>query len=665
MIKYLEDKHELTILFNDQIIIKHHRQKPAIYLGRGEESIECYRGNYVIEDRIDERIGLKHYELKDDKILFKHEETVLEMSFSEHKERLHIAIKSNDDSNRFWIRFHATPDEKVYGGGEQYSHFNLRGRRFPLWTSEAGVGRSEKSLTKYYADLYDRAGGSYYTTYYPEPTFVSTRKYWLHVDSYAYGELNFRHTHYHELHFWEVPKEIIISYQKSYLDIVENLTDYTGRAHQLPDFLTDGIILGLQGGTEKVLDYLRLAEESDIKVSGLWCQDWAGYRYTTFGKRLYWNWILNDTHYPRLKEAIVELDKKGVAFLTYICPFLLEDESLFTEAKQNDYLALNKEGAIYRVDFGEFYCGIVDLTNPKAFDWYKNIIKTNIIDMGIKGWMADFGEYLPSDCVLSNGVDARIMHNQWPVLWAKCNYEAVKEAHKLGDVFYFMRAGAHGSQHYATSLWAGDQSVNWEPDDGIPSVIPAALSAGIIGNAFTHSDIGGYTSLYGNVRSQELFQRWLEMNVFTTFMRTHEGNRPDNNFQFHQNPETLKLMSRMIAVRQDLKPYIKHLIDEGANKGYPVQRPLFMHYEQDDRTYDIQYQYLFGADMLVAPVIEKGKIKQEVYLPDDEWIHLWTGKPYKGGTTIELECPFGYPPVLYRKHSNFRKLFESLTKRHR
>jgi len=200
MIKYLEDKHELTILFNDQIIIKHHRHSPAIYLGRGEENIECYRGNYLIEDRIDERIGLKHYVIKDDKILFKHEETVLEMSFSEHKERLHIAIKSNDDSNRFWIRFHATPDEKVYGGGEQYSHFNLRHRRFPLWTSEAGVGRSEKSLTKYYADLHDRAGGSYYTTYYPEPTFVSTRKYWLHVDSYAYGELNFRHSDYQPPH---------------------------------------------------------------------------------------------------------------------------------------------------------------------------------------------------------------------------------------------------------------------------------------------------------------------------------------------------------------------------------------------------------------------------------------------------------------------------------
>lgn len=325
------------------------------------------------------------------------------------------------------------------------------------------------------------------------------------------------------------------------------------------------------------------------------------------------------------------------------------------------YLALNKNSGVYRVDFGEFYCGIVDLTNPEAFNWYKNKIKTNIIDLGIKGWMADFGEYLPVDCILHNGKDAKVMHNEWPVLWAKCNYEAVEESNKLGEIFFFMRAGAHGSQHYATSLWTGDQSVNWELHDGIPSVIPASLSTGILGNPFTHSDIGGYTSLHGNIRTKELFERWLEMNVFTSYMRTHEGNRPDENFQFYQSEETLKLMARMTSIRVDLKPYIKELIKEGSELGYPVQRPIFMHYEEDEVLYDLQYEYLFGSDILVKPVLEADKTFQKVYLPDDTWIHMWTGREFTGKQIVKVECPVGYPPVFYRKESNYKNIFNLIT----
>ena len=91
----------------------------------------------------------------------------------------------------------------------------------------------------------------------------------------------------------------------------------------------------------------------------------------------------------------------------------------------------------------------------------------------LDGWMADFGEYLPTDCVLSNGVSAEVMHNAWPAIWAKVNYEAVKEAGKLGEVVYFMRAGFTGNQKYCTLLWGGDQCVDFSRHDGIGTVIPA------------------------------------------------------------------------------------------------------------------------------------------------------------------------------------------------
>lgn len=660
MIEFKTEDQHLNIYYNHELIMSHSKQRPVFYLGYGTENIECYRGNFEVDDYIEQRIGLDQFKIQKDKVTFYHHDHYLEVMFQELNDRLHFSFKSSNGFNRFWMRIHATEEEKVYGCGEQASYFNLRSRNFPLWTSEPGVGRDKHSLTTFYADLHDRAGGDYYNTYYPEPTFVSTRKYWLHVDSYAYADFNFKHKSFHELFFWEVPEQCIMSFENSYLNIIEDLTSYTGRPPELPEFVLDGMVLGVQGGTSKVIDYLEQAEDEGVKVSGLWCQDWAGVKETSFGKRLFWNWVLNETQYPKLKEAITTLNQKNVAFLTYICPFLLEEQSLFQEAKENDYLAFNTNNDVYLVDFGEFNCGIVDLTNPDAFNWYKGIIKHNIIELGIKGWMADFGEYLPVDAVLHNGVDAKFMHNEWPVLWAKCNYEAVKESNKLGEIFYFMRAGGHLSQKYSTALWAGDQSVNWEKHDGIASVIPSALSVGIIGNPYTHSDIGGYTSLHGNIRTKELFDRWLEMSVFTSFMRTHEGNRPSENFQFYNDLDTLKMMKRMTSIRQLLKPYIKSLIKEASSFGYPLQRPVFMHYEDDQVGYDLQYQYMFGKDLLVRPVVNHGQERQDVYLPKDEWVHLWTNKVYNGGSIINVDAPIGYPPVFYRKQSTYKDLFNKV-----
>jgi alpha-glucosidase len=144
-------------------------------------------------------------------------------------------------------------------------------------------------------------------------------------------------------------------------------------------------------------------------------------------------------------------------------------------------------------------------------------------------------------------------------------------------------------------------------------------------------------------------------------MRTHEGNRPLQNFQFYNDEDTLSLMARMTHVRFDLKPYIMHLVDEAYAFGYPLQRALFMHYPNDAKTYDLQYEYLFGKDMLIKPVVHPGQTHQEVYLPDDIWVHLWTGKHFEGNQTINVSCPVGYPPVFYRALSEHKNLFENIT----
>jgi len=645
----------LSISHKNHTVFVHSAENPAIFLGIGDANYDMYRGNFKITDYVIERLPLRQFSVES----FKNKEVitfnfdnkpVLKMTVIETPEgRLKAEFSTLDKAfNRFWFRVNATEDEKVYGCGEQLTYFNLRGKNFPLWSSEPGVGRSKDSYISWLAETKDKAGGDYYNTNYPQPTFVSGNKYFCHLQTTAYADFDFTHSDFHELQCWDIPEYLLLDAENSFPALVENITDLFGRQPEMPDWVLDGVILGIQGGTEITLEKVETAKAAGIEVAGVWCQDWEGIKMTSFGKRLQWDWQWNKELYPNLDTKIHEMKEQGIRFLGYINPYVLEDFPLYNEAKSLGYLATQEDGSKYVVDFGEFYCGVVDFTNPQACEWYKGVIKTNLIDFGLDGWMGDFGEYLPTDCSLSNGVSAEIEHNKWPYRWAKVQHEAIAETGKTDDILFFMRAGGTGIQGNCHSLWAGDQLVDWCIEDGLASVIPAALSSGLMGNGIHHSDIGGYTTLHGLKRPKELFQRWAEMAAFTPIMRTHEGNRPGDNHQFDSDPETLVHLARMTKIFKHLKPYIKAAVAENAKVGLPVQRPLFMHYDNDPETYDIKYQYLFGRDLIVAPIYNEGQTIQKLYLPEDEWIHVWTGKTFTGGW-IEIEAPIGKPAVFYRK----------------
>jgi alpha-glucosidase len=207
----------------------------------------------------------------------------------------------------------------------------------------------------------------------------------------------------------------------------------------------------------------------------------------------------------------------------------------------------------------------------------------------------------------------------------------------------------------------GDQSVDFTRHDGLVTVISGALSSGLIGNVYHHSDIGGYTSLFGNVRTAELIMRWAEMGAFTPVMRTHEGNRPRDNLQIDQDEQVLSHFARMTQVYVHLVPYLKSLVTEASTRGTPVQRPLFLHFEDDSRTYAIQDAYLYGSDLLVAPVWQAGRTEWATYLPKGaEWIHVWSGETLSGGQDVTVQAPIGQPPVFYRARSKFAELFAGL-----
>ena len=561
--------------------------------------------------------------------------------------------------NRVTIDFLLAPGDMLWGGGEQMSYLALNGRKFPIWTSEPGVGREPGTpLTDLASADGSFAGGDYWTTNYPEPTVLCSGGWALSLANAEYCELDATLPGRLRVHVWS--GEVVIDlFEGAPADLTRQLAARFGPRASLPAWALGGAVVGLKQG-ERSFDRLEALIAAGAAVSALWCEDWVGIRETSFGRRLFWDWQWNPARYPDLPARIASLKARGIRFLGYVNPYLAADGPLYPEAAANGYFAQRLDADTpYLVDFGEFEAGVVDFTNPAAADWFaEDVIGKRMLDFGLEGWMADFGEYLPTDLRLHNG-DPMQEHNRWPVRWAEVNARAVASRGKTGEVLWFMRAGHTGVQAHCPLLWAGDQSVDFSRHDGIGTVITAALSSGLVGNAVSHSDVGGYTSLFGNVRSAELMLRWYELGAFSPVMRTHEGNRPDDNLQIDSTPELIAGFVRWSRVHAALAPYVSHLLGEARSAGLPVQRALFLHYPEDAETFTIQDQFLYGADLMVAPVIEAGAVMRRVYLPEGVWRHIWTGQDHAPGWH-DIAAPIGQPPVFYRPESAFAPLFVSL-----
>ena len=665
------------LMLGDRLILRHRVDAPAFRIAKGNPTVTMVRGNFRMEDAPeDERVPrfvVGHAKGTEEVLLSsQHDgEPLLSVRLTPHRGsssyRYLIQITAfEEEFDRLHLKVVAAPEDTIWGGGEQMSYLNLRGRRFPMWTSEPGVGREPgAALTDAMNNDGAMAGGDFWTTNYPEPTFISSQNYAMRLLATEYSVLDFSDANFHVIEVWSGYTEFWLFDGSSPADLVSKIgsrPSAQGKA-RLPDWAIGGAIVGLKDGANSFARLDRIIEAGAV-VSGLWCEDWVGVRQTGFGRRLFWDWQWNAERYPNLPGKIAELKARGIRFLGYVNPYLAVDGPQYAEAARLGYLARKIDNdEAYDVDFGEFDAGVVDFTNHAAVDWFaEEIIGKQMLDFGLDGWMADFGEYLPTDLRLHDG-DPVQEHNRWPEYWAQLNCNAVASRDKSGEILWFMRAGFTGVQHWCPLLWAGDQSVDFSRHDGIGTVITAALSAGLVGNAYSHSDVGGYTSLHGNVRTEELMQRWYELGAFTPVMRTHEGNRPDDNLQIDSTPELLAGFARWSRVHATLAPWVRHLCDEAAATGLPAQRALFLHYPDDRNTFTIQDQYLYGADLMVAPVIEEAAVTRTVYLPGDnatEWVHVWTETQFAPGRH-DIDAPIGSPPVFWRGGSDFAKLFASLT----
>ncbi|WP_296905613.1 TIM-barrel domain-containing protein, partial [Thermotoga sp.] len=393
-----EDKFSVKI--NDRILFSSNN----VWEGVGKDKIKDHHGHFFIRSSLKERKPFKG--------------SIKIVS----REPLEIEIHSSSEAtNRLILEIELEDDECIFGGGEQYNELNLTGKKFPIFVQEQGVGRGRNMISLLAA--LKRVRGSWYTTYFPQPVFFSNKGYGIVFKTFSPILVNLRTNASFEI--WNNRCGIILI-EGTMEEMIKKFYELFSNTFEYEDWMF-GIWLASQGGVKNVENTIQTAKKWNIPLHAVWCQDWSGKIYTKFGRQVYWNWEYDEKDYHNLPEYIQKWRESGIHFLGYINPFLIKDGKLYKEAAEKGYLVKRKDCTIYDIIVTTFPAGLVDLSNPHAFEWYKSIIIGNMISIGMDGWMADFGEYLPLDAALENSTAVEF-HNRYPVEWARLNFEAAKES---------------------------------------------------------------------------------------------------------------------------------------------------------------------------------------------------------------------------------------------
>ncbi len=648
---------------------------------QGEETVRESSAHFFVEDEI----GKVHSDQTIDRVekrgsglllvgrlIGEGEDVGYTLAFSPVTERrLRFEATVDRPYDRVYLTYASAPDERFFGFGAQYTYFDMKGHRVPIFIQEQGIGRGGQPIT-WAADWKAGAGGSPYTSGACVPHYITSGMRSLFLENYEYSSFDLRKESRVQVEVFSSRMRGQILSGNSPPELIERYTEFSGRMRPLPEWVLNGALVGLQGGTGKISDIYDELEALDTPVAALWLQDWVGQRETSFGTQLWWNWELDQAHYPGWDQLRERMEKDDVKLLTYIGPWFTDDiakkenhrRNLYAEAAKKGYLVKDRGGEPYTVKTTDFSAAFVDLSNPKAQEWMKEVIKEELLGSGASGWMADFGEGLPYDAVLFSGADPKAYHNRYAEEWAEVNRRAIREAGLGDEAVFFNRSGFTRSPGKSTLFWLGDQLVSWDEHDGIKSAVTGLLSSGLSGFSLQHSDIGGYTAIDSPLleyhRSKELLMRWIELGAFTAVFRTHEGNRPEVNHQIYSDGETLRHFGRLAKVYAAWKPYRMELVKEAAETGLPVVRHPFVHYPDDPDVLGLEYQFMVGSEFMVAPVLNPDEESVEVYLPAGRWVHLWSarlyGAPERGARTV-VQAPIGEPAVFYKEGSETGRRF--------
>ena len=656
----IEDRGNFVSITLDDKTVINIGKKHSLAAGNCELDIKQNKGSVKLIEK-DKELEREELETEESFKEVKFDGEYLEASFKVEKNIVSFDIDAKE-SNFIEFSIPARTDEHFFGMGEQFTGPELTGEKVPVVVQEQGIGRGKPMVSKAVEMLSKGSSGHSTSTYFPLPRFVSSENYALELEEKGITQFEFTNERA-IISAYKSSLEGKITVEENLKSLLEDLGDQNGTMNKPPGWTSSGAVLGVQGGREEVFRKLDSLRHAGAPISAVWIQDWEGQRSTLAGKQLWWDWSLDEERYSDWTSFADQLERENIKILGYINPYLVErgEECLFDVARDRDLLLKDDDGEIIFEKLAGFEAAMLDLSREETCDWVKKIIRKNMVEEGFDGWMADFGESLPFNSTPENE-DAREFHNRYAEKWIELNSK-VADKH---NCFFFNRTGFTESNEKSQMVWCGDQLTTWDHYDGMESTLHGMINAGMSGITNIHSDTGGYHSFnkvgVGISRSKELLKRWTELNAFTSMLRTHEGNQPSSNAQVYDE-DVREHFAKFAKVFQTLSSYRRKLLTEAENSNMPVVRHMALEFEDED-CWSIGDQFMFGSELLVAPILEKNSEWREVYLPEGEWRHIFSDYEFESeGEIIGFKASLGQPAVFMKSDSDEGlKLLNSLEK---
>jgi alpha-glucosidase (family GH31 glycosyl hydrolase) len=517
--------------------------------------------------------------------------------------------------------------EILLGLGERFDGLMLAGRQFQLWA----------------ADRREVQYGS--STYLPVPWLLSNRGYGFLLDDTRRSSWEIRSQ---RTDAWSVsvpgPDLAYYLIAGTPAQAINRYTALTGRP-PMPPTWGFGVVKALVGGEQRVLADAARLRDNGVPVDGIFVYDatddeanvgWPGLPYDAIPRG----------PYPDLRRLTDGLRKLGYRPLGYFSSDFRPERKSYARAAEQGFLVHGSDGKpwvspLYKIS-------LLDATNPAAVNWWQNgPLKRAFVDLGFDGGMFDLGEAVPVDARFDGGRTGATVHNAFPVAFGRA-LDGALQAWKPDGMFW-MRSGFSGGQRFEKSTWSGDPTHSWQPVTGLPSMLPAALGAGLAGYAYWHTEVGGFVDAGLDAASdRELYLRWLQLGAFTALLRDNYGDRRGHPTDIWTDAETLGLWRRYARIHQALGPYLRRTAQLAQQTGLPVLRQLALAYPDDRRAWGEQGQYLLGDDLMIAPVVQQGVSSRQVYLPMGQWRDWWTGARYQGPSDVTVPAPYDRIPVFVR-----------------
>lgn len=551
------------------------------------------------------------------------------VSFSDNSGKLVLREKNGLDNSMAprTASFEGMNDEAFYGGGYNGQRINHNGKTLVMNNRQTGGWDCDWEAPHNICI----------------PFVVSTGGYGLLFDDHhrhARVSPSSEGTTYYSGSPTPIAYYYVGSADGSMASVLENYTFLTGR-QELPPYWALGYMTSRYGYHSQ--------EEAEQVVASV---KNAGLPLDAIVFDLYWQGEGNNgmgnldwytPKFPDAKKMMSDFAAKGVKTICITEPFFTSDSRNYSVLKEKGYLADDDVSNMWWL--GSDKVGLIDSSNPEAMDWMWQFYKQRT-EEGMGGWWLDLGEPESHDDDSHHmGGTVDQIHNEFGDLWTSRVYRGYKEDFPDVRPFLMPRAGTAGMQRYSAFPWSGDIKRSYK---GLEAQIPALLSSGMSGVAYMGNDVGGFAA-DGVGTDSWLYLRWIEMATFSPMMRTHSTDRPEPYLQEYS--DVFESVKKYLHLRYSYLPYTYTLAWENATKGTPLARPLNFHdvAGATPSPSGSRDQYLWGRDIMVAPVVTCNTFKRSITFPQGTWVDLNDlTKVYAGGSTIEYDVPLEKLPYFGR-----------------